>query len=48
MTWREAALSLQVAAEERVGFVMRERARMAREVEDAIAGAQVNMVPTET
>lgn len=39
MTLTEALLSIQLMAEERVGFVMRERARMAREVEDAAFGA---------
>ena len=39
MTFREAQLSLQLAAEERAGFVMRERQRMARAIEDrAYAG----------
>lgn len=35
MTFRETMLTLQLAAEERLGFVVRERARMAREIEDA-------------
>lgn len=39
MTWREAALSLQLEAEERTGFVVRERLRMAREAEDRAAAA---------
>lgn len=38
MTWRETKLSLQLLAEKRMGFVRRERARMAKEVEDSIAG----------
>ncbi len=38
MTWREALLTLQLAAEERVGFVMRESARLARGEEDRLAG----------
>lgn len=39
MTFHEAQLSLQLAAEERVGFVERERLRLARAREDAAAGA---------
>ena len=35
MTWREAQIQLQIEAEERVGFVMREHTRLARSVEDA-------------
>lgn len=35
MTWREITLTLQLAAEERVGTVMRDRERMARAAEDA-------------
>jgi hypothetical protein len=38
MTFEEANLSLLLAAEERVGFVVRERARIARQIEDAMAG----------
>ena len=39
MTWREMNLSLQLAAEESAGFVMRERQREARALEDqAVAG----------
>ncbi len=39
MSWREMNLSLQLAAEERAGFVLRERQRMARAIEDqAVAG----------
>lgn len=38
MNWEEANLSLLLEAEERVGFVARERGRMAREIEDATAG----------
>ena len=34
MTWRELQLSLQLAAEERVGTVARDRERMARAIED--------------
>jgi hypothetical protein len=41
MTWREAQLTLQLAAEERAGFVMRERARMAKAAEDASWSAAV-------
>jgi hypothetical protein len=39
LTWHEANLSLQVAAEKQAGFRMRERARMARAQEDAAYGA---------
>ena len=39
MTWREMHLSLQLAAEERAGFVMRERQREAKALEDQMAGA---------
>ena len=35
MTWREAQLSLQLAAEERAGFVMRFAQGLARAREDA-------------
>lgn len=35
MTWREMLLSLQLAGEERAGFVMRERERLLRAREDA-------------
>ena len=35
MTWRELQLTLQLMAEERVGTVMRDRQRLAREIEDA-------------
>jgi hypothetical protein len=35
MTWLEANLSLQLTSELRVGFIMRERARMTRAQEDA-------------
>ena len=35
MSWREMALTLQLAAEERVGFVVRERQRLVRAQEDA-------------
>ncbi len=34
MTWRELQLTLQIAAEERVGTVMRDRQRLARAIED--------------
>ena len=37
MDWRETALSLQLLAEERVGFVMRERMRIAKAREDQVA-----------
>lgn len=39
MTLEEAKLELQLESEERVGFVIRERARMERDMEDAAAGA---------
>ena len=39
MTWREMNLSLQLAAEERAGFVMRERQREAYAREEQMAGA---------
>lgn len=39
MTWKEANLSLQLASEERVGFIIRERARLARAEQDAAFGA---------
>lgn len=39
MTWQEAKLLLQLEAEERTGFVMRERARLARASEDAAFAA---------
>ena len=35
MTWREAMLTLQLAAEERIGTVARDRERMVREMQDA-------------
>ena len=35
VTWREALLTLQLRAEERIGFVVRERARMLKAIEDA-------------
>lgn len=35
MSFHEALLTLQLAAEERLGFVVRERERMARAIEDA-------------
>lgn len=35
MTWHETALTLQLAAEERAGFAMRERERMVRAAEEA-------------
>jgi hypothetical protein len=34
MNFREAMLSLQLAADERAGFTLRERQRMARSIED--------------
>ncbi len=34
MTWEESKLDLQLASEERVGFVIRSRAEMARAFED--------------
>ncbi len=37
MTWREMNLSLQLAAEERAGFVMRERQREAHARDDQLA-----------
>ena len=45
MTWRQANLSLQLAAEERIGFIQRERARMAREREDAAYAALAAALP---
>ena len=39
MTFREARLSLQLEAVERVGAPRRQPARMARAAEDAAAGA---------
>ena len=44
MTWHEAKLLLQLEAEERAGFVMRERARMARAQEDAAFAAATEAV----
>lgn len=41
MTFHEAKLSLQLASEERAGFVMRERVRMAKAAEDAAWQAAV-------
>ena len=41
MTWQETKYTLQLLAEERVGFVQRERLRMAKEMEDA-AVARLN------
>jgi len=41
VTFREAKLTLQLLAEERIGFVMRERARMAKAQEDAAFAAAV-------
>ena len=35
MTWREMSLTLQLAAEERLGTVTRDRERMVREMQDA-------------
>ena len=39
LTWHEANLSLQVAAEQQAGFRMRERARVLKAQEDAAYGA---------
>lgn len=47
MTWREACLTLALLAEERVGFVTRERLRMAKAQEDAAAAAIVAAVGGE-
>lgn len=44
MTFREAVLSLQLLAEERVGFVVRERLRLARRIEDATAAQQASLL----
>jgi hypothetical protein len=44
MTWDQARLSLQLAAELRYGFVNRERQRMAREIEDATFAASKGAV----
>ena len=44
MTWREMNLSLQLAAEERAGFVLRERQRMARAIEDNATAGLRSMV----
>lgn len=41
MTWREALLSLQVAAEERVGYLARQEELRAKAAEDAAAAAVV-------
>ncbi len=46
MTWDETKAALQLLAEERVGFVMRERERMARAARDA-AWAQAADVARE-
>lgn len=46
MTWHETALTLHLAAEERLGFVMRERERMVRDAEDA-AWAKARAVAEE-
>lgn len=40
LTWEEAKLSMQISLEERMGFVMRKTAEIARGEEDAMA-AQV-------
>lgn len=45
MTWEEANLSLQLIAEERIGFILRERARMARAQEDAAFAALAGSKP---
>jgi len=44
MTWREANLSLQYAAEDRAGFVMRYHAEQARAQEDAAAQAVLGQI----
>lgn len=44
MTFVEASLSLQLAAEERVGWLMRETARRARADEDAAFAALASKV----
>lgn len=44
MTFREAQLSLLLAAEERLGFVTRERARLAMASEDAAYESVVEAV----
>jgi signal transduction histidine kinase len=44
MSWEEANLSLLLEAEMRVGFVIRERQRMAREIEDAVADRAIAAV----
>ena len=46
MTWREMSLTLQLAAEERLGTVVRERERLVREAEDA-AWAKAGAVAKE-
>ena len=46
MTWKEANLSLTLAAEERLGWVIRERAEMARAEQDAAFGALAQRGPT--
>lgn len=46
MTWQRAKALLQLEAEERIGFIMRERARIARELEDrAFAAALGGKAP---
>lgn len=42
MTWREALLSLQVAAEERVGHLQRQEELRAKAAEDAAATAVIS------
>jgi hypothetical protein len=39
MTWREMHLSLQLAAEERAGYLMRQSQREAKALDDQMAGA---------
>ena len=39
MTWYEASLTLQLEAEERIGWLLRERARQVRAQEDAAFAA---------
>ena len=46
MTWYEANLQLQLAAEEREGWLMRERQRQAMAAEDA-AFAAIRQHPSE-
>ncbi len=43
MTWNEAKLAIQLEAEERAGFVMRERIRMRQQAEDAAFAADASV-----